>query len=121
MNNGYDKILVFVNDIKVSKIFLRVNVPVEVIRSGKRLRTKVILSQEDLLSIFNYYSELAKIPFTGSRFSLKFDNLFLEGLNSNDNNSYLIIQKKTAYSLLEGLSSKKKSFSRSSRMTGGRR
>jgi hypothetical protein len=100
--NGFQKIKPLLNDYSVSRIRATApNRPVVIIRSGQRQPTKIVLSQIQITQVFEHIAELAHIPLIEGPFKVTLKDYNINGINSNITGSRFIIQKETAYSMLE--------------------
>jgi hypothetical protein len=100
---GFEKIKPLLDDFSVSRIqCLCANKPLIIIRSGQQQTTKIALTKENIHDVFLTIAELAHIPLIEGPIKISLGNYKIDGINSNIMDSKFIIQKNTAYSLLEG-------------------
>jgi hypothetical protein len=100
--NGYEKIRALLEDFSVSRIqCLSPFKPLIIIRSGQKQLTKFGLSQNEIYDVFLYFAEMAHLPLIEGPIKILLNNMEINGINSKLTESKFIIQKKTAYALLE--------------------
>lgn len=100
--NGYEKIKPLLDDYSVSRIqCIAPQKPLVIIRSGQKQITKINLTQNEIQDVFLYFSEMAHIPLIEGPFKVLLREMSINGINSKLTESKFIIQKQTAYSLLE--------------------
>lgn len=100
--SGYKKIQPLLKDPSVSRIqCVSPNKPLIIIRAGQKQITKIALSPIQIKEIFEEIAEQAHIPLIEGPFKVALKDLTINGINSQVTNARFIIQKQTAYSLLE--------------------
>jgi len=99
---GFQKIQPLLDDFSISRIqCIAPKKPLMIIRSGQREITKIALTKENIKDIFLTITDLAHIPLIEGPVKISLKSYKIEGINSNIMDSKFIIQKNTAYSLLE--------------------
>lgn len=99
---GYQKIQPLLRDPSVSRIQCSgPNKPLMIIRTGQKQITRIILSPTQIKDIFQEIAEQAHIPLIEGPFKVALKELTINGIHSKMTNPQFIIQKQTAYSLLE--------------------
>ncbi len=100
--SGYQKIQPLLRDPSVSRIqCFAPNKPLAIIRAGQKQITRILLSFNQIKDIFQEISDNAHIPLVEGPFKIVLKDLTINGINSQVTNAKFIIQKQTAYSLLE--------------------
>ena len=100
--HGFEKIQPLLSDYSVSRIqCIAPNKPLLIVRTGQKQITKIILSPEEIKDIFKGIADLAHIPLIEGPFKASLKEYTINGINTRVANSRFIIQKQTAYSLLE--------------------
>lgn len=74
---------------------------ITIIRAGERQDTKITLTPEEIVSLFEEVSHNAKVPLIEGVFNAAVDNFVLNAIFSSIAGSRFIIKKQTPYSLLE--------------------
>ena len=101
--NGYQKILPLLMESTVSRIqCIAPNKPLSVIRQGQKHTSKISLTPEQIHDVFQEVAEQAHIPLIEGPFKVALNEFTMEGINARITDSKFIIQKNTAYSMLEG-------------------
>lgn len=99
---GYQKIKPFLDDFSVSRIqCIAPQKPLIIIRAGQKITTKIALTKEDIHDVFLTITEMAHIPLIEGPVKVALQPFNIEGINSNIMDSKFIIQKNTAYAMLE--------------------
>lgn len=107
--NGYEKIKPLINDYSVSRIqCIAPNKPLIIICSGQKMPTRIILNQNQIHDVFEEITNQAHIPLIEGPIKILSSTLTLNGINSKLTDSKFIIQKQTAYSMLEEKTTNKK-------------
>jgi len=100
--DGYELILPFIEDPAVSRIqCIGPNKPIQIIKAGQKHSTKVALTQEQIHDVLQEIAEMAHIPLIEGPVKIALESYSLDGVNARITESKFIIQKKTAYSMLE--------------------
>ena len=100
--DGYQKIKPFLDDYTVSRIQCIAPLkPIIIIRSGQKQVTRITLSKNEIGDVFGFFADTSHIPLIEGPFKIMLENMELNGVYSKITDSRFIIQKKTAYSLLE--------------------
>jgi len=100
--HGLEKIQPLLSDYSVSRIqCIAPNKPLVIVRTGQKQITRIILSPEEIKDVFKGIADLAHIPLIEGPFKASLKEYTINGINTRVANSRFIIQKQTAYSLLE--------------------
>lgn len=100
--HGFEKILPMLSDYSVSRIqCIAPNKPLIIVRTGQRYITKIALTAQEITDVFKGVSDQAHIPLIEGPFKVSLKEYTVNGINTRVANARFIIQKQTAYSLLE--------------------